>query len=211
MKNIFHSAFGEKGADLYSNAISFILNSNVDRILIFDLDGRILACNSSMIEAYGNDILGKSIYEFGSKDVSEIRRKYIEEAVSSRRAVHFEDHTENRISDAGVYPIFDSSGNIILLYGITHDITELKNREKFLSLEEERYRIMISAVPDLIFRLSRDMRYLDVHAADSSELYLPKEKLIGRSVFEIFSKELTSALEILVKKALDTGNEQTFE
>ncbi|HNF24037.1 MAG TPA: response regulator, partial [Leptospiraceae bacterium] len=38
-----------------------------------------------------------------------------------------------------------------------------------------------------------------------------KEKLIGRSVFEIFSKELTSALEILVKKALDTGNEQTFE
>ena len=211
MKNIFYSVFGDKSADLYSDSISFILNSNTDRILIFDPDGKILACNDSMIQAYGNDILGKSIYEFGSDDVNEIRRRYIQEVISSRKPVHFEDHTEERISDAGVYPIFDSSGKVILLYGITHDITELKKKEKHLSAEQERYRIMISAIPDLIFRLSRDLKYLDVHAHDSSELYLPREELIGKSVYDIFPKRFIEAAEILVKKALDTGTEQIYE
>jgi PAS domain S-box-containing protein len=76
---------------------------------------------------------------------------------------------------------------------------------------EARNRALLDAVPDMIFRVSRDGTYLDVKADDPSGLLLPARELIGRNVRDLLPLEVTHAVLACVERALDTGAVSTLE
>ena len=53
---------------------------------------------------------------------------------------------------------------------------------------EERYQSMCAAMPDLLFRVDDDLRFLEVVASDPSRLALPPESFIGKKIPEVFGE-----------------------
>ncbi|MBN2614995.1 MAG: PAS domain S-box protein [Bacteroidales bacterium] len=107
-----------------------------------------------------------------------------------------------------VTPI-DLDGKKYLMENFT-DITERKRAEKDLLEEKERYKAMINAIPDLVFRMDRQGVYLDFKA-EKSELSVQSENIIGKSNRDLTTPEFADLVDRHIQAALDTGKTQTFE
>ena len=76
---------------------------------------------------------------------------------------------------------------------------------------EERDRALLDAIPDLMYRVSRDGTCLDVRAEDPATLFNPPEEMIGRDVRELLPAEIAEAILSCAVRALDTGEISTVE
>ncbi len=79
-----------------------------------------------------------------------------------------------------------------LLVEDAHSRAEILRRELALEKSEARNRAILSAMPDLMFVLSRDGTYLDYHARSSDELLLPPEQFLGKSVSDVMPPDLAA-------------------
>jgi PAS domain S-box-containing protein len=105
----------------------------------------------------------------------------------------------------------DADGRPRRFNGTARDITEAKELQKALERSEARAQALLDANPDLIFRISRDGTYVDVHASDPSRLAIPPEKLIGRNVLEIFDETFAAEHQLHIGNALETGEVQLWQ
>jgi PAS domain-containing protein len=84
-----------------------------------------------------------------------------------------------------------------------------------LRISEYRSRALVEALPDSIFRLSRDGKFLDVQAHDPENLIFPPEDMIGTTLFDIpsdvISPETLAERMRLVERAFETGEVQSHE
>jgi len=71
---------------------------------------------------------------------------------------------------------------------------------------EARNRALLDAIPDLMFRVSRDGTYLDIHADDTSGLLLPPEELLGRSARDVLPDDIADEILACVECALDSDS-----
>ena len=79
-----------------------------------------------------------------------------------------------------------------LLVEDAHSRAEIRRRESALERSEARNRAILSAMPDLMFVVSRDGTYLDYHARSSDQLLLPPEKFLGKNVSEVMPPKLAA-------------------
>ncbi|HAP67187.1 MAG TPA: hypothetical protein DCQ99_05185 [Nitrospinae bacterium] len=87
-------------------------------------------------------------------------------------------------------------------------MVEEKTRE--LKKSEERYRVLLNAVPDLIFRLSKDGIFLDFKG-EKRELYVPPDKFFGKKFSDVLPQEVAQQVAHFMEQAIKTGDIQTFE
>ena len=87
-------------------------------------------------------------------------------------------------------PMIDGDGKVAGLRGVSIDITEKKLAEDARRQSEERNLATLRAIPDLMFLQTRDGVYLDYHARDAEELYLPPEAFIGKNIRDVMPPEL---------------------
>ena len=73
-----------------------------------------------------------------------------------------------------------------------------------LRQSETRYRALLEAIPDLMFRMTRDGTYLDFKG-DGADLAAPPEQLIGARAHDILPRPVADKLVIGIGEALDTG------
>lgn len=62
--------------------------------------------------------------------------------------------------------------------------------EAALHASEERNRAFVAAMPDLLFRLDAEGRFVDCIASDPSRLALPQAAFIGKTIAEVFAEEV---------------------
>jgi PAS domain S-box-containing protein len=94
---------------------------------------------------------------------------------------------------------------------IVRDITRRKQREEELRVSEQRSRALLEAIPDLMFRASRDGVFLDVHAGKLPPLR-PVEEIVGTNVYEYpIPRELMDRFMAAAEEGFETGRSQTFE
>jgi PAS domain S-box-containing protein len=75
---------------------------------------------------------------------------------------------------------------------------------------EARTRALLDAIPDLMFRISREGVYLDANAGDATALVVPREELLGKNVRDYLPPNIADSFMRSVEGAL-RGNLQTFE
>jgi PAS domain-containing protein len=154
------------------------------------------------------DIVGKSFYDYfqtTDRTAPPIANHLAALAGESRNYEfawnrrHFLVHCE---------PLRDpSSGAIIGVVGVGSDITSRVAAERALAQSEAKNRALLTAIPDVMFRLTADgtlVEFIDNFAA-------PSENCAGRNVREVFPSGVAALFLDAAAAALGGGTTQAFE
>ena len=91
-----------------------------------------------------------------------------------------------------------------------------QQREKLREAEarrqsEARHQAILEAIPDMMFRLSRDGTYLDFSSAHD-DTFIPREKIIASNLRDVgFPPQMVEMELAAIARALETGRMQTIE
>ncbi|MBD2355619.1 PAS domain S-box protein [Tolypothrix sp. FACHB-123] len=110
----------------------------------------------------------------------------------------------------GVSQLEQQANGDWLWEGLVMDITDRKQVEEQLRHSEMRYKAIVNAIPDLMFRLSRDGEYLDLKA-DEPSLLLPKEEILGKKVEDLLPPDVAVISQEAIARTLDSQSLQTCE
>jgi PAS domain S-box-containing protein len=81
---------------------------------------------------------------------------------------------------------------------------------QILRQSESRYRALLNAIPDLMFRMSRDGVYLDFKG-EPEDLAVPPDELLGANARDILPPDVAERLLRGIAQAIDTGEIATGE
>ena len=76
---------------------------------------------------------------------------------------------------------------------------------------EAQYRALLDAIPDMIFRLSREGRFLDYVPAKGQQPLIPPSEFLGRTSCEVLPADLARRAMDSIERALRTGETQVSE
>lgn len=82
--------------------------------------------------------------------------------------------------------ITNSEGNFLFTLSSGEDITEQRRIAAQLAETEQQYQTLLESIQDSIVVLDRDWRYQVVNEATVRELHIPREALLGTSIFDLF-------------------------
>ena len=129
----------------------------------------------------------------------------LREVVSRFSGAHYRARLVPMVEDAKVVAVFVGAA----------DISEQKRMEEGLrdSLRAgaSHYRALAEAVPDLVFHLDAEGRFLDFVPAPGQELLNPPSEFLGRTVSEVLPADLARWVMHHIEQALQTGGTQAFE
>ncbi|MCC5646917.1 PAS domain S-box protein [Nostoc sp. CHAB 5824] len=94
--------------------------------------------------------------------------------------------------------------------GLVMDITDRKQAEEKLQESEARYKAILDAIPDLMFRISCDGEYLDLKS-EGANVSLSREEIVGKHVEELLPSDVAAISLEAIAKTLDSGTLQTCE
>lgn len=80
-----------------------------------------------------------------------------------------------------------------------------------LNATQARSRALLSAIPDMIFRLDGAGRYLDFQPGQSFRPMLPAQEFIGKTIREVLPEELAELASQHLKRVISSGMGQRFE
>lgn len=91
------------------------------------------------------------------------------------------------------------------------DITERKLIEKALSASEAELRTLINAMTDVIIVCNSKGRYLKIVDTSPSLLYKPPKELLGKTLHEVFPRDIANFFLGHVKQAIEAQQPINFE
>ena len=141
--------------------------------------------------------------------ISELARRGEEEYDTEFRVV-WPDRTIRFIKSLGQV-IWDSEGNPLRMTGVNYDITERKQAEEALRESEAFLKTLIDAIPNPIFFKDKHGKYLGFNKAFEEFFGETKERLTGKSVFEINPPELAKIYEARDNELFKSGGVQHYE
>ena len=194
--------------------LSAILDGVGGYIFIKGADFRFQFANRALCDLLGCSIegfVGKSDEDFfDAETVAALRSK-------DRRVLEFGERVQSVeqrvVSHEGVarsflsikVPMRDKSGNIVSLLGISTDITDQKRTETALRELSNELNATLEAIPDLLFEIDENGRFVNYWDNDTDELRLPKEALINHQLAETFSPSAVTSIQAALKEAAASG------
>ncbi len=106
-------------------------------------------------------------------------------------------------------PVYEN-GIVAKVRGNIINIFERKKREEALKYSEQQAKLLISAIPDMIFHLDGQGRFL-YYKADADDLYVGPESFIGKCVDEVMPEWFAALTVEKIKNTIDTGTLQIYE
>ncbi len=201
-----------------------LIDASPDMICFKDGEGRWLLANRADLELFqlnGVAYQGKTGQELAEETHPVYRQAFetcsrTDEAAwedgTIRRSIEVFPTTEGpiRIFDIYKVPLFNPDGSRKGLVVIGRDITYMLKMEEKIRESEETTRAVLEAIPDFIFTLDGEGRFLTSHTRNKDLLYLPPEDLIGKKVAEILPAEVAQLVLSHLPKVLETGERPTF-
>ena len=168
----FHDVTERKQGERTTSLLAAIVDSSDDAIVSKKLDGRITSWNKSAERLFGykaQEAIGQHITL-----IVPLERRSEEEDILRRlaRGERFEHFETIRRRKDGTYldvsltisPIRDAAGRIVGASKVARDVSERKRIQVALRESEERFRALVNASSDVVYRMSPDwseMRELD--------------------------------------------------
>ncbi|WP_333656954.1 HD domain-containing phosphohydrolase [Tissierella praeacuta] len=83
--------------------------------------------------------------------------------------------------------------------------------EKELKKALEKNKAIIEVLPDILFIINSEGRFIEVESSDNKELYLAREEFLGKTIGEIFEPKIADIAMKKIKKVLKNSRMGTFE
>jgi len=110
-----------------------------------------------------------------------------------------------------LYDHKDEDGNIQFIAGVMRDITAIKAAQQTLSENEARFRSLVQAVPDMIFRLDPNYIFVDYKGAEDQLLYVPPEVFLGKVYTDVLPPHVSEPTRKAIEEARATGTIASYE
>jgi PAS domain S-box-containing protein len=88
----------------------------------------------------------------------------------------------------------DATGIVTELQTVGRDITERRQVEQELADHKAHTHALLGALPHLTFAMTRDGVYLDYHAKDPRDLFVPPEQFLGKNIRDIMPPEIADKM-----------------
>ena len=145
-----------------------------------------------------------------------VTRMYLHRVIQPIRDVSngFKDFQANKLPPEWRLPIpkaWVQIGDLVHWFNAFLDRVQLQRQSALeLQASEERNRGLISAIPDLIFTIHRDGRYLEVHAGNQSLLLIPPEEFLNRKATDMLPAVVAQPLMRAIERAINSRELQEF-
>ncbi len=113
--------------------------------------------------------------------------------------------------DLSVTSMRDSDGEISLFIGMAIDITEKKKIEQALTKSEEKLRLIISSMSDMVFVLDPDNTFVDAYISDDVQTQLYTSEFMGKNIIDIMPPEVFIRYKKAVSDLLKSDKSQEYE
>ena len=100
---------------------------------------------------------------------------------------------------------------MLQVIGVSRDISERKRAEAQLLTSEQRSKTIVDAIPDILFRVSRDGTFLDYQSKMDGRLYAPPEAFIGKKLTEVLPPEVARQGIDAIRLAFEEDRLQSFQ
>lgn len=105
----------------------------------------------------------------------------------------------------------NSDGYVRNVTGIARNVTDQYNAELELKQSESRQLSILKAIPDAIFTIDREIRYVDYRVQNEEELWYKPSKFLGMKVSEVVPEPLGSIFTGHIERVFETGELQRIE
>jgi PAS domain S-box-containing protein len=92
-----------------------------------------------------------------------------------------------------VHLVKDAGGKPKYYYSFLTDITGRKRAEEALTNQRKELQVILESVPAMIFYKNKENHFVHTNKAFEDAMGLPKEKLQGQSLFDLYPKEMAEA------------------
>ena len=142
------------------------LSNTPDHNYIFDLDGRFVFANRSLLELWQSrmsEVIGRDFFELGyPHDLATRLHKQIQQVIETRQAVRdetpFTAQQNERQYDYIFVPVLGADGCVEAVVGSTRDITERRRNEDVIRTAKEEAEDANRAKDDFLAVLSHELR-----------------------------------------------------
>jgi PAS domain S-box-containing protein len=107
------------------------------------------------------------------------------------------------------HPSKQANGDIFW-EGLVMDITTRRLAEENLRVSEARYKAILNAIPDLIFRINANGEYIDFKG-EGADITIPREQIIGKNLWDLLPQDVANTSFVAIRKALALRSVQTCE
>ncbi len=178
--------------------LSLIAEETINGVVITNIDGKILWINNAFEKITGYSLAetrGKSPGSFlQGKDTDPVTRGYLSEQIKNREP--FECEILNYTKADKPYwikisgqPIRDKSGKVVRFFAIEEDITERKQVEEKLALNEKRYRDLYNYSQALICTHDLTGKILSVNPAICETLGYNMAEMTGKNLIDFLPED----------------------
>jgi PAS domain S-box-containing protein len=186
------------------------------------LDGSVLEVCQTALDFAGlqaQDILGRPFWEARWWIPSVKTHKQLQEALAAAAAGEFIRYevdvsgSNKRVAtlDFSLKPHRDETGQVVLLIFEGRDITDYKQTQIELQSSVARNHALLEAIPDAIFRVTRDGIYLDRKAAKQDTLPIRTSEIIGRHLHHVLPTDVAGLIWHHIELTLETNEMQLIE
>ncbi len=100
---------------------------------------------------------------------------------------------------------------LIVVGEIIANFLQRARAEQAIRESEERLRAIGNALPDIVFVIDEDGRYLEILSSESNLLFLSAENLKRQTFHDVFPKPAADRFLALLQKTITTGQSQVLE
>ncbi|HWR44684.1 diguanylate cyclase [Sporomusa sp.] len=100
--------------------------------------------------------------------------------------------------------------NATLVRSYKNELQERRQAEAALKTSQASNQALINAIPDPMFIIKRDGKFVD-YKASKEQLFMSPDWFLGKTVFELFPAEIATKMQHSVELVLASGDIQNFE
>jgi PAS domain S-box-containing protein len=191
-----------------------LLNVPIGSAILMELDGTIVALNSTAVERLpgdAGDLLGRSIYDLMPPETARSRKAAIRWVEASAEPDRIEERTSDGWFITRIYPVLDDRGSVARVALYIRDITRLRHAEAALEESQSTVGALLTGTPDMVFRMNADATFLDFLPASNLDPLVPPGEFIGKRAADVLPVDVAEQVKRKIELALRTDELQELE